>query len=537
MKIGLAQINSAVGNVDKNADTILQYIKDYRESVDILIFPEMALSGYPPQDLLNESSFLDRVESSFDKIVSSVKDTVVIVGLPRRADGRLYNSAAVIQKGSILFFSDKTLLPSYDVFDETRYFSPSKIKNCPMEISVQGKKICLGVQICEDLWDEHYSVKVTDEMIKHGAEMIVNISASPFEIGRLAKRLYLCADKAKHLKYNFIYLNMVGGQDELVFDGNSFALNSNGDIVGKCLGFKEEIIIVDTDSDNAISVADICEEQQIFDALTLGVRDYFRKTNFSKAVVGLSGGIDSSLTAAIASQALGPDNVIGISLPSKFSSKHSIDDAKELAENLGIHYDLISIDSLFSEFKIQLQDFNPLDEHGTVEENLQARIRGNLLMALSNKSGALLLNTGNKTEIALGYCTMYGDMCGAIGVISDLNKEQVYSVSKWINKTFESNLIPKNVIDKKPSAELSPNQYDPFDYSIVSPLVDEIVNNQMNRKQLIGLGYDSKIVDDILNLVNKSEYKRKQSCPGIRVSPKAFGSGRRFPIANGFMSK
>ena len=532
MKIRLAQINPTVGDIDGNTDLIIKTIKSSSEG-SIIVFPELSITGYPPQDLLLDSGFITKVEESLDLIRQNTEMRTVVVGLPRYSGCELYNSAAIISNGNILGYHDKVLLPTYDVFDENRYFKPSS-RIEPFKVSLDGKSIVLGIQICEDLWDEDYDHNISETLIEKGAEMIINISASPYRKNIISKRLNLCIDKSSHLKYNFIYCNMVGAQDELVFDGRSFIINSSGEVEAMGSAFNEDIIDFDTESLSSIRSNQklVKQPEELYMALSLGVGDYFQKSNFSKAVIGLSGGIDSALTAAIATQAIGSDNVIGISMPSKFSSQHSKDDAESLANNLGIKFESIPINEIFNQLLSEMGTFFDETESGLAEENLQARIRGNILMSIANKINALVLNTGNKTELALGYCTMYGDMCGALGVISDLNKIEVYEVSKWLNSSSKEGIIPQNSIDKNPSAELREDQYDPFDYNIVSPIVDYIINDMMDKESISKMGYDIKLVEEIQNKIYLSEYKRRQAPPGIKVSEKAFGIGRRFPIIN-----
>ncbi|MBC8213668.1 MAG: NAD+ synthase [Candidatus Marinimicrobia bacterium] len=533
MKIACAQINTTVGALSQNTKAIKEIITQYSPKADIIVFPEMALTGYPPQDLLFEPKFIKKTEEYLQSIATCVVETPVIIGAIRKEGNQLFNTAVIFQNGKIIGYRDKTLLPTYDVFDEDRYFTPAKTIE-PIKIDVNIQQVSLGIQVCEDLWDEDYSTKVTDELVSKNVDLIINISASPFSINRLTKRIDNVRDKVKHLKKHFIYCNLVGGQDELVFDGASFAVNSSGIIIGLANSFESEIIIFDTENTDKTSVTTPSEEEQIFKALTLGVRDYFAKTGHTKAVIGLSGGIDSALTAVIASNALKPENVLGVALPSEFSSDHSVADAQLLAENLSINYNVIPIKNINAEMLKSLKPVFADTEFGLAEENLQARIRGNILMAITNKKNALLLNTGNKTETALGYCTMYGDMAGALGVISDLNKTQVYAVSRWINKFYGKEIIPENTLSKPPSAELKPNQVDPFDYDLVSPLVDKIVMERKYVDELISDGYEPEIVKDMLRKIRLSEYKRRQSAPGIRISVKAFGVGRRYPVVNQF---
>ncbi len=530
MKIRLAQINPTVGDLKGNTDLIINTIRSSSE-YDIIVFPELSLTGYPPQDLLLDSNFIDETKQKLDLIRETIENQVVIIGYPRQRKGRLFNSAAVISKGDIVGHHDKILLPTYDVFDEKRYFYPSDSIS-PIKVQIGESSISMGIQICEDLWDDDYEDNITETLVEKGAEMIINISASPYRKKIIDKRLKLCIDRSHHLKYYFIYCNLVGAQDELVFDGRSFIVNSGGDL--ECMGSAFESDMIDFDSDKSISFnkKSIDESEELFMALSLGVRDYFRKSKFSKAVIGLSGGIDSSLTAAIAANAIGPDNVIGISMPSDFSSEHSKNDALSLAHNLGIKFETIPIHNIFTGLLKEMDSFFTGTEPGLAEENLQARIRGNILMSIANKINALVLNTGNKTELALGYCTMYGDMCGALGVISDINKKEVYQISRWINDSGHDPVIPQSSIDKAPSAELKENQYDPFDYDLVSPIVDHIINDMLDQNALCDKGYDLQLVKDIQKKIHQSEYKRRQAPPGIKVSEKAFGLGRRYPIIN-----
>jgi len=533
MKIGLAQINVVVGDIENNTSKIIDIIKKYSKKCDLLIFPEMILTGYPPQDLLLDNTFISKTEVALDKIVSESKGVAVIIGTVRKEEGKLYNTAAVINNLEVIQFVDKTHLPNYDVFDESRYFSSSKLID-PVPLEINERIINIGVQVCEDLWDDSYDLKVSTELSNKGAEVLINISSSPFYAEKHYERLDIIKNKARSLKCYFIYCNIVGAQDELVFDGNSSIVNPDGRLVSICQSFKEIVKIVDLEKVKPIARPKYIKEEQIYNALLLGVKDYFIKTNHKKAVVGLSGGIDSALTATIAKNALGSSNVIGVSMPSIFSSDHSIEDAKKLAENLKIHFEIISIKELNSLMLSCISNFKDSSSDNNAEQNIQSRIRGNILMTIANKNNALLLNTGNKTEMALGYCTMYGDMAGALSVISDINKTQVYLISKWINKMSKIDVIPKNSIIKAPSAELKENQVDPFDYDLISPLVDALILNPGQINELIKLGYSKNIVYDLLNKIRLSEYKRRQAPPGIKVSKKAFGYGRRYPVINAY---
>ena len=533
MKVTLAQINPTVGALSSNSRKITEIIQEYSSKCDLIIFPEMCLTGYPPQDLLLDKTFIEETDVTLKTIAANVQSAPVILGTIRQEENKLFNTAAVLHNGQVITFRDKTHLPTYDVFNEDRYFT-SADSRMPVNLNLHGRPVKLGIEICEDLWDEDYLTKVSRELIHVGAEILVNISASPFQINRLDERLDIIKDKSKDLKCYFIYCNLVGAQDELVFDGQSCVVSPAGELVALSPAFTEDIQIIDIENCEPVIKPEFNEEKQIFHALSIGVRDYFVKTGHENAVLGLSGGIDSALTAVIASDALSAENILGISMPSIYSSDHSIEDAKALAENLGIDFQIIPIKKINEQM---LEDLSPVlngSPEGLAEENIQARIRGNILMAASNKKGALLLNTGNKTETALGYCTMYGDMAGALAVISDLNKSQVYAVSRWINENAGREVIPESSITKPPSAELKPDQVDPFDYDVVSPLVDILITEPERAHELEQDGYDPVLIKDLLKKIRLAEYKRRQAPPGIRVSSKAFGVGRRYPIINAF---
>ncbi len=533
MKILLAQINPIVGALKSNAELIRGIMEKKSGEADILVFPEMCLTGYPPQDLLFESHFIDEAHLRLTELSRAAGSSPVIVGTVRKENDRLFNTAAVLQNGHILGFRDKSLLPTYDVFDEDRYFAPAETVEI-LPVDVNGRTLNLGLEICEDLWDMEYDLKVTRQLAQQGADIIINISASPFSTGRLQDRLQLVKTKTAESGVPFVYCNLTGAQDELVFDGRSFVMSGDSHLITMCKGFEDDLTTVDL-ADPSMHTPDILPEpEEIFQALTLGVKDYFRKTGHSLAVIGLSGGIDSALVAAVAAAALGPEQVLGVTMPSRFSSGHSVSDSEQLARNLGIQFLEIPIRDLN---ETMLQAVEPVfagTEFGIAEENIQARLRGNILMAIANKQNALVLNTGNKTETALGYCTMYGDMCGALAVISDLNKVQVYDVCRQVNEKAGRDVIPDHTLTKAPSAELRPEQVDPFDYAEVSPLVDEIVTENKALNGLVKDGYDEMTARRMLRLVRLSEYKRRQAAPGIRISPKAFGIGRRYPIVNHF---
>ena len=532
MKFSICQINPSVGDLDYNYKKIIDfYNKSLVLGSDIVIFPELSITGYPPKDLLFEKNFIEKNLDYCWKI-SKLSTKPIIFGYVNRINDNLYNSAAVCYSGKLCYSYNKKLLPNYDIFDEKRYFR-SGFDSGVFQIQYDKLKISLGLQICEDIWDEPYSTKISEDQKKKGAEVIINISASPFCIDKLTKRTELIKNKAKTLSIPFIYCNMVGAQDEIIFDGSSLAYSQDGKLIQQGKYFDECVTIVDFEKNNSIKLKIQKREEKIFNALCLGVSDYFYKTGNSESVLGLSGGIDSALTAAIACEALGSKNVHGILMPSKFSSEHSIKDAKLLAENLGMDYRNISIqNSVDTMLKSLKNEFLGLKED-TTEENIQSRIRGSILMALSNKFNWILLTTGNKTELALGYCTIYGDMNGGLGVISDLNKLDVYKLAKWYNKN-KNKKIPQNSINKSPSAELSYNQIDPFDYNIISPLVDNIIENKKLIKDLVSDNLDIEFIQKIYQKINNNEFKRYQSAPGLKISNKAFGIGRRFPIVNNY---
>ncbi len=534
MNIVCCQVNPTVGAFESNKAMI---IENYREAVhqkaDMVVFPELVISGYPPQDLLWEKGFIEENLRVLNDIVSH-STVPIILGYIRKEDTLIYNSAAVCQNGKIVYTYDKQLLPTYDVFDEARYFSPGSSDGI-WETSYNNNPIRIGLEICEDLWDDEYSNHVTDNLIQENVDLIVNISASPYHENRLQDRIDHLKDKLKGCDIPFVYCNLVGAQDEIIFDGQSVILNKSQDIIAVGRGFDEDIVSCDINDINPVITKDTdSRDEGLYRALCLGVKDYFRKTNHKDAIVSLSGGIDSALVACIAVDALGPEHVHVFGLPSKYSSDHSISDAVELSKNLGLSFHEIAIQELVDKMERDLSAFFVNTERNIAEENIQARIRGNVIMALSNKFGWLVLSTGNKTEMALGYCTLYGDMSGGLAVISDLSKSDVYNVSRWVNNHAGYDRIPINIIEKVPSAELAPDQVDPFDYSEVSPIVDAIIEKRLSIPDLVEQGYDEKIVSRLYHLIRINEFKRRQAAPGLRVSQKAFGIGRRIPIINHF---
>ena len=537
MKIGIAQINSVVGDLKWNADEILSKYKELVSlGADLVVTPELSITGYPPRDLLFKSKFIDDNLSVIENLSQSIGNIPIIVGCveynTQDSGNPFQNTALVIQNNQIIGRATKSLLPSYDVFDEARYFQPSKGVQVQ---SIAGKKF--GITICEDIWSEDFlpsKLYVKDpagELAKQGVDFLINLSASPFHIGKQKERHAMLSFLARRIETPVIYCNAVGGNDELIFDGNSLAYSAEGELIAQGASFKDESILVDTES-SKIAIKEGDKLKEVYDALVLGLRDYVSKCGFKSALVGLSGGIDSALTAVIAESALGAENVFGVTMPSEFSSVGSVDDSLKLAENLGIGFQEVPITNSFSTIKEDLHEVFRDYEEDITEENMQARIRGIFLMSISNKKGHLLLTTGNKSELAVGYCTIYGDMCGGLAVISDLPKTLVYELSKWINRNDE--VIPWSTIEKEPSAELKPNQRDQDtlpDYELLDQILELYVDQSLSVSSIIGKGYDKDLVKWIASRVDMNEWKRWQSAPGLRVTSKAFGVGRRIPIA------
>ena len=537
MKIGIAQINSIVGDLKWNADEILSKYKELVSlGADLVVTPELSITGYPPRDLIFKSKFIDDNLSVIENLSQSIGNIPIIVGCVEHntqdSGNPFQNTALVIQNNQIIGRAIKSLLPSYDVFDEARYFQPSKGVQVQ---SIAGKKF--GITICEDIWSEDFlpsKLYVKDpagELAKQGVDFLINLSASPFHIGKQKERHAMLSFLARRIETPVIYCNAVGGNDELIFDGNSLAYSAEGELIAQGASFKDESILVDTES-SKIAIKEGDQLKEVYDALVLGLRDYVSKCGFKSALVGLSGGIDSALTAVIAESALGAENVFGVTMPSEFSSVGSVDDSLKLAENLGIGFQEVPITNSFSTIKEDLHEVFRDYEEDITEENMQARIRGIFLMSISNKKGHLLLTTGNKSELAVGYCTIYGDMCGGLAVISDLPKTLVYELSKWINRNDE--VIPWSTIEKEPSAELKPNQKDQDtlpDYELLDQILELYVDQSMSVSSIIGKGYDKDLVKWIASRVDMNEWKRWQSAPGLRVTSKAFGVGRRIPIA------
>jgi len=541
MKIGFAEINPTVGDLRGNCDLIIgAYERLANAGAELVLTPELAITGYPPQDLVFKSRFVPENLAVLEKLHAYVGESALLVGFVDRNEGRgkpFHNAAALLERGKPIRKTYKSLLPTYDVFDEDRYFEPAT-RVAPFE--VQGKKI--GVTICEDIWTDDYlprplyDVEPTRSLVEQGSEIILNLSASPFRLGAPACRLEMIAAQARAYHRPICYCNVVGGNDQLVFDGNSIAVSASGQLIAQLAAFREDEKIVDTDSAAAIEFHEGKTPEQLFAALSLGVRDYFRKCNFHSAVIGLSGGVDSAVTAVIAVDALGAQNVTGVSMPSPYSSRGSIDDARALAHNLGMKFLEIPITDAFRDFKGQFKEiFKSLQENET-EENMQPRLRAMTLMALSNKFGHLLLSTGNKSELAVGYCTLYGDMAGGLAVISDVPKTMVYEVARWMNRDGE--IIPKSTIEKPPSAELKPDQKDQDTlppYEILDQILQLYVEENLSARDIIARGFDEKTVRWVQRRVDLNEYKREQAAPGLKVTSRAFGMGRKMPIAQRYV--
>jgi len=542
MNIAISQINTTVGDFEGNSDKIVDAWRHADEAgAELIVLPELALCGYPPRDLLSKPAFLRQNQVALERLAKRGGRAVAVVGyasVNETNSGRpARNSAAVLRDGQVAALRHKTLLPTYDVFDEDRYFEPAT-DNTPVEIL--GKKI--GITICEDIWndevflnDRRYGRSPTDELTGGGAELLLNLSASPWNLGKEHSRHVLLSQLSTKAGCPVVYCNLVGGNDELVFDGGSQYYNGHGVLGASGEMFAEDLLLVDTETIVPKSSDTSGDDEKIHKALSLGVRDYLHKCGFASAVIGLSGGIDSAVTAAVAVDALGPENVRGVAMPSQYSSQGSLEDAKKLANALGIQYDVVAIEPVFEQLKSQLgKIFEGLNED-TAEENMQARIRGNILMSMSNKFSSLLLTTGNKSELAVGYCTLYGDMCGGLAVISDLPKTKVYSLAKWINRDRE--IIPESTLTKPPSAELRPGQMDQDSlppYDTLDSILDAYVVDGQDAESIIASGHDKVTVERIIRLINLNEYKRRQAAPGIKITSKAFGVGRRIPVAKRF---
>ena len=545
MKIAVAQLNFHIGNFEGNTNKMIEAINSSKAlGADMVCFSELATCGYPPRDFLEFDDFIHLAEESIEKLADHARDIAIVVGSPRInpvIEGKDHlNSVYFLYEGEVKFIQDKTLLPTYDIFDEYRYFEPASKHGV---VAFKGKKIALTV--CEDIWNignenPLYTICPMDEMMPYNPDFMINVSASPFSYGQAKTRERILKANTERYNIPMFYINHVGAQTELIFDGGSIVMSPNGTIYDEMPFFKECITVYDLDEvgrGTSSSIQDKDKISLIHDALVLGVKDYFGKLGFKRAILGLSGGIDSAVTAVIAQRALGKDNVRGLLMPSQFSSDHSVEDARKLAENLGIRYDIVPIKDIYDAFMEKCTPlFNGLPFNVT-EENIQARIRGTLNMAISNKHGHILLNTTNKSEMAVGYGTLYGDLAGGLSVIGDVYKTDVFRLARFMNKDGE--VIPENTITKPPSAELRPNQKDTDslpDYEILDAILHLYIEETTDPQDIISAGFDEVLVRKTLKMVNINEFKRHQTAPVLRVSPKAFGMGRRMPIVGKYLA-
>ena len=556
MKIAIAQINPIIGDLPGNSQKILEMSQQaVLTGVRLLLTPELSICGYPPRDLLLNPTFVEAMDKTLQKLAEDLPTnlavlvgTVVINSQAHITGGKnLFNSIALLENGKIQQIFHKRLLPTYDVFDEKRYFEPG-LK--PNYFILDDLKI--GVTICEDSWNDEefwgkrsYAVNPIADLANLDVDLIVNLSASPYTVSKQHLREAMLKHSAVNFQQPIIYTNQVGGNDDLIFDGRSFALNKQGEIVCRAKGFVSDFLTVEFNSNKQdlelgdISPVDESENEEIWNALVLGVKDYVGKCRFSKVLLGLSGGVDSALVAAIATAALGKENVLGVLMPSPYSSEHSISDALALADNLDIKTQILPIGELMQGFDNSLSQLFAGTEFGIAEENLQSRIRGNLLMAISNKFGYLLLSTGNKSEVAVGYCTLYGDMNGGLSVIADVPKTRVYSLCQWLNFHHQQEIIPQNILTKAPSAELKPGQVDQDSlpaYEILDDILDRLIHQHQSTAEIIIAGHDPAIVDRVLQLLSRAEFKRRQAAPGLKITDRAFGTGWRMPIASSWLA-
>lgn len=545
MKIALGQLNFFVGDFEGNLQKMLDAVEEAkRQGADLVCFPELATCGYPPRDFLEFDDFIRRAENSVKELAKAAQGIAIAVGSPSRnpvIEGKdLFNSAYFLEDGQVKHIYHKALLPTYDIFDEYRYFEPAKEFKV---VEFKGKRIALS--ICEDLWNlgnenPLYTIVPLDEMMPQKPDIILNLSASPFSYEHAKERIRVSKANVDRYKIPLFYVNQVGAQTEIIFDGGSFAISPNGHVFEELPYFEECVKTFDLDEVLANGTNSEQPKEKmplIHDALVLGIKDYFEKLGFRRAILGLSGGIDSAVVAVLAARALGEDDVRTLLMPSQFSSEHSVNDARELAINLGMQYDIIPIEPVFRSFSEALRPHFWGHGFNVAEENIQARIRGTLLMAISNKFGNILLNTTNKSEMAVGYGTLYGDMCGGLSVLADVYKTEVYELAAYINKDGE--IIPENTITKPPSAELRPDQKDSDSlppYEILDAILYQYIEKRQGPNEIISMGYDAAIVKRALRLVNINEFKRYQAPPVLRVSPKAFGVGRRMPIVGKYLS-
>ncbi len=533
LKIAVAQLNFRVGKIGENLASIREASVQARDEwgCQLILFPELALCGYPPEDLLLREDFLDQTEEALSSLVKEVEGITVVVGHPSRSEGALFNSASVIREGRVIDRYHKQCLPNQGVFDEKRYFSAGEE---PCVVDIEG--IPMGISICEDCWHEG----PVESLTAQGAQLILNLNGSPFHMGKSGERARVVGKRAKKVGVPIIYANLVGGQDELVFDGGSFVVDRCGEVTQRFVEFEERIGVIEIDRESVAPVPTALSpvlslEQSVYKAIVLGVRDYVNQNGFSGVVLGLSGGIDSALTLALAVDALGADRVEAVLMPSRYTAPMSIEDAKEEASLLGVTIHQVSIEPLFSILLTSLDPFFAGTETDTTEENLQARCRGMILMAISNKRGSMVLTTGNKSEMAVGYATLYGDMAGGFAAIKDLPKMLVYRLADYRNSL--SQVIPERVIKRPPSAELAPDQEDQDSlppYPILDQILERYIEQDQSLEKIKSAGFDPEVVDRVTALVDRNEYKRRQAAPGVRITQRAFGRDRRYPITSGF---
>lgn len=544
VRIALGQFNASVGDISANVEAIGKLLQDAKsDGVDVVIFPEMCVCGYPPEDLLHKPHFLEDTRIAVDKLASEVSGIIAIIGFAEVSDGRCFNSLAVLQDGAISDIYRKGVLPNYGVFDEKRYFDTG---TRALVVEVGGLNIVLS--ICEDIWDlewfDNFLAGITNK------DIIMNISASPFHLGKMKQRREILGGCARHFGCPVGYCNLIGGQDELVFDGRSMFVDARGEVICQGGAFCEDMLVVDADRSDEGGVTiknvagpsvagytDLGETAEIYEALVLGTGDYVRKNGFKQVIIGLSGGIDSSLVAAVAVDAIGAENVVGVTMPSRFNSEETISDAGRLAENLGIEFKTIPIADALDSFDTSLKGVDGWDDKGTAYENLQARIRGTMLMSLSNQFGHMVITCGNKSETAVGYSTLYGDTAGGFAVIKDVPKTMVYKLSRYVNERHGREIIPKTVIERFPSAELRQDQKDSDslpDYDLLDGILRCYIEEDKSAEKIVEKGLDCEVVKRIIGLVDRNEYKRRQSPPGIKITPKAFGRDRRMPITNNY---
>jgi NAD+ synthetase len=567
MKIAIAQLNPTIGDLIGNAKQILDAAQQaITQGANLLLTPELSLCGYPPRDLLLDPSFVEAMANTLQQLAIDLPPQIhVLVGTVELnpsaslSGGKpLFNAMALLWEGRVRQMFHKRLLPTYDVFDEDRYFEPARVSySLTIKLHEEKSKTLLtpyfiGVTICEDLWNEEdfwgkrsYAENPFADLAHQGVDLIVNLSASPYVVGKQKLREAMLKYSATQYRIPTIYANQIGGNDDLIFDGSSFAVNREGEVVCRAQAFQPDLVVVEFDketrnlSSQFLAELAATEEEEIWKALVLGVRDYAHKCRFSKVVIGLSGGVDSALVAAIAAAALGPENVLGVLMPSPYSSDHSVKDALALAANLGIQTHTIAIGELMQAYDRSLESLFANTQFGIAEENIQSRIRGNLLMAIANKFGYLLLSTGNKSEMAVGYCTLYGDMNGGLAAIADVPKTRVYSLCQWLNQRGKE-IVPEHILTKAPSAELKPDQVDQDSlppYEILDDILQRLIHEHQSADEIVAAGHASEIVDKVVQLVSRAEFKRRQAPPGLKITDRAFGTGWRMPVASRWIGK